>query len=63
MLSSDTRPLARTVTMAVQSSHVLAAIATIKVEQTRNAFIIQQLVSSWAASRTTLEEDGELIWR
>ena len=45
MLSSDTRPLARIVTMAVQSSHVFAAIATINVEQTRNAFIIQQLGS------------------
>ena len=39
MLSSDTRPLARTVTTAVQSSHVLAATAASKVEQTRNDFI------------------------
>ena len=39
MLSSDTRPLARTVTTAVQSSHVLAATAASKVEQTRIDFI------------------------
>ena len=37
--------------MAVQSSHVLAAIATINVEQTRNAFIIQQLGSQQDYSR------------
>ena len=36
MLSSDTRPLARTVTTAVQSSHVLAATAASKMEHRRN---------------------------
>ena len=37
--------------MAVQSSHVFAAIATINVEQTRSSFIIQQLGSQWDYSR------------
>ena len=39
MLSSDTRPLARTVTTAVQSSHVLAATTASKMEHRRNNFI------------------------
>ena len=60
MLSSDTRPLARTVTTAVQSSHVLAATTASKVEQTRNDFIFYwESLDDWEI----LEDFGRLTGR
>ena len=60
MLSSDTRPLARTVTTAVQSSHVLAATAASKMEHRRN-----NCISYWESldDWEILEDFGQLTRR
>ena len=47
MLSSETRPLARTVTTAVQSSQVLAAARARRAEEKMIAFMMEDWGLDW----------------